>query len=85
MNPSAARFVLKKCRSRVPDSDTFAERSTFQGFGLHRTYADGQHAMPRFLFNHTGFCFGDLAVGELVGQEPLLVEAFDLLQIRLDR
>ena len=40
---------------------------------------------PRLLLNHTGFCFCDLAVDELVGQEPLLIQAFELLQIQLDR
>ena len=37
------------------------------------------------LLNHPGFCFCDLAVGKFVGQKPLLVEALDLFQIRLDR
>ena len=37
------------------------------------------------LLNQTGFYVRDLAVGELVGEEPLLIEAFDLSQIPVDR
>lgn len=33
------------------------------------------------LSNQTGFYARDLAVGELVCEEPLLIEAFDLSQI----
>ncbi len=37
------------------------------------------------LFDHTGFYVRNLAVDELVCQEPLLIEAFDLPQPPLDR
>ena len=37
------------------------------------------------LLNQTGFYFRDLAVDELVCQEPRLIEAFDLPQPPLDR
>ena len=36
------------------------------------------------LLDQTGFYARDLAVGELVGQEPLLIETFDLSQVPVD-
>jgi len=37
------------------------------------------------LLDQTGFCGRDLAVDELVCQEPFLVESFELSQVPLDR
>ena len=41
--------------------------------------------LERLLLDHAGFDTRDFAVGELVGEKPLLIEAFDLSQPTFDR